>query len=79
MLILIKELGMKTQNPRKKCYRYDWAFSTKHIKESKALKAQCINNNIISPKVSQQKNVNHVNNTKEQEDVTQEITEMEAY
>ena len=33
----------KTKLPTKKCYRCDSPFSTKHIKERKALKAKCSN------------------------------------
>ena len=82
MLIFIKELETKTQNhPTKKCYRCNSPFSTKHIKECKALKAKCSNCKKIGhfAKVCQQKKVNNVSNTEEQEDVTQEITEMETY
>ena len=67
-----------TNHPtKKKYYRYYSPFSTKHIKECKALKAKCSNCRKIGhfTKVCQQKNVNRVDNTKEQEDVTQEITE----
>ena len=71
----------KKKNPHKKCYRCYSTFSTKHIKECKALKAKCSNCNKIghSAKVCQQKNVNRVNNTEEQEDITQETTEMDTY
>ena len=62
----------KTKLPTKKCCRCDSAFSTKHIKECKALKAKCSNCNKIChfAKACQQKNVNRVDNTEEQEDVT---------
>ena len=71
----------KTKHPTKNCYRCDSPFSTKHIKECKALKAKCSNCNKIGhfTKVCQQKNVNRVGNTEEQEDVTQETKEVETY
>ena len=70
-----------TKPSTKKLYRCDWPFSTKHIKECKALKAKCSNCKKIGhfAKACQQKNANRVDNTKEQEDVTQEITGMETY
>ena len=51
------------------------------MKECKALKEKCSNCNKIGyfAKVCQQKNVNPFDNTEEQEDVTQETTEMETY
>ena len=81
VLILIKELKTKKQNSPKKCYRCGSPFSAKHIKQCEALKAKCSNCNKIGhfAKVYQQKNVNCVDNTEEQEDVTQETTEMKTY
>ena len=69
------------KTPHKKCYRCDSPFSTKYIKEFKALKTNCGNCNKIGhfAKVCQQTNVNRVNNTVEQEDGSQERTEMETY
>ena len=51
------------------------------MKEHKALKAKCSNYDKIGhfTKVCQQKNVKCVKNTEEQEDFTQETTEMETY
>ena len=71
----------KTKLSTKKCYRCSSPFSTNHIKECKAFQAKCSNCNKIGhfAKVCQQKNVNHVDNTEEQDDVTQKTTEMEAY
>ena len=71
----------KTKLSTKKSYRCSSLFSTKHIKDCKALKGKCSNCNKIGhfAKVRQQKNVNRVDNTEEQQDVTQEATEMETY
>ena len=77
MLILIKELETKKQNSlQKKCYRSDLPFSTKHLKECKALKAKRSNCKKIGhfAEVCKQKNVHHVDNTEKQEDATQETT-----
>ena len=81
MLILIKELETKTTKTHKNCNRCDSLFSTKHIKERKTLKTKCSNCKKIGhlAKVCQQKNVNCVDNTEEQEEDTKEITELEAY
>ena len=67
MLILIKDLETKKQNSlQKNATDAILQFvSTKHIKECKALKAQCSNCNKIGhfAKVCQQKNVNCVDST----------------
>ena len=76
-----RRIRNEKKTPHKKCYRCYSTFSTKHRKECKALKAKCSNCNKVghSAKVCQQKTVNRVNNTEEQEDINQETTEMETY
>ena len=71
----------KTKLSIKKCYRCGSPFSTKHMKECKAFKAKYSNCKKIGhfAKVCQQKNGNRVDNTEEQEDSTEETTEMEMF
>ena len=72
----------KTKLPTKKCYRCDspvCQYQTHKRVQSLKSTMQQLQQNRSFAKVCQQKNVNCVDNKKDQEDVTQETTEMDTY